>query len=778
MYRDSLSNFDMSRDSHKSLGSDEQVGRQSGHGLIQITILLLFFVLAISVILYLGYERFGLEKINFIAEMNEKLLSTEVNHVNSQFSFRMTGLGQLIPKVLDPIAAPAATEPPKKDATRTDPFAHDTRYLEQEILGIAILERSDPQTLKVVGRFQNDKLIHQERLPDNILGRVYDQHPLPLDKFFLSPTAQLINRSLHLTGNSKNEYLSILTLLVSGRQILKTDRNLVISVDFLPTFLQGEANSVHRSDRTSRVLVLTREGTILSAKGSSVTPGSAESPDSFDNTSVAKQADHQIPFPITPFLVDGRSPKRGIEIDISNQRHLISFQRTQFSEVFTVVDTSEQNPDLFLKVLSQSPVLYFFPALALVLTALIPVLIRRILKKCRRLRARMAEQETIAPEEGTPNKVKSEIRIGDIGKASRARSKELVKLGKQLISLTRASNGERTNRKELKSIHRIRHKQAGMEPRAVENLEWNRLYRQHTQNGGDFWGATEHDGAFTFFVGNVSSHETTPAISNGALRLCLCVLPRIIAADSPRPDKTLTELNELFFNAFDGKIGVSLCLSRLELETGSLVVSSCGNSNTARLRRKPISEHTDRTDNNPVEFNCLSIPRGKHLGMADESTYTISTHQLEPGDLVVCCTGDVFQSKVGGNVENAVTQMIRQVSGCGEKTLRQTKSEVMEKLDRNPTAYNMENDLTLLFLRWQTESTITHEVNLVPEVAPSPELNKLADEESAMAEQDHLIFDFPSIAEEPDQRQELIYDGMFFDNEGDNAARKKVAQKR
>jgi HAMP domain-containing protein len=105
-------------------------------------------------------------------------------------------------------------------------------------------------------------------------------------------------------------------------------------------------------------------------------------------------------------------------------------------------------------------------------------------------------------------------------------------------------------------------------------LEVSNCYIPATECSGDFLDGFVVGRKLYFAVADATGHGASAALVTGVAKSCLLTLRLMNEGEIPNPDTVLSSLNKVLFSACKGKLLMTMCLIRLDLDTGEIVHSN------------------------------------------------------------------------------------------------------------------------------------------------------------------------------------------------------------
>ncbi len=200
--------------------------------------------------------------------------------------------------------------------------------------------------------------------------------------------------------------------------------------------------------------------------------------------------------------------------------------------------------------------------------------------------------------------------------------------------------------------------------------------------GGDlFDGFFVDDRQLFFCIGDVSGHGIAAALFMART----IGLLRILAMNTPRPDKLLEILNERLCIGNDANIFVTLFCGFLDVESGRLLYSSgghCAPLLTAGGQTRP-----------------LAIPKGALIGAFPGLAYTSMEQQLSPGDMLFCYTDGVTEAQNATGDEFSESRCLDLLGRAGSRPLSAVLDTVRREVARFSGSDLLDDDCTMLAVR-------------------------------------------------------------------------------
>jgi sigma-B regulation protein RsbU (phosphoserine phosphatase) len=203
-----------------------------------------------------------------------------------------------------------------------------------------------------------------------------------------------------------------------------------------------------------------------------------------------------------------------------------------------------------------------------------------------------------------------------------------------------------------------------------------------SQVGGDLFDAFFVDEHTLFFcIGDVSGHGIAAALFMART----IGLLRMLAMNTPQPDKLLELLNDRLCIGNDANIFVTLFCGFLDLGSGSLRYSNAGHC-------APMLVAGERAA--PLE-----IPRGTLIGAFPARRYTSMDRELKPGELLFCYTDGITEAQNPAGEEFSEDRCLEVLGRTGASPL----PDLLEGLRRDVATFSssqiLDDDCTMLALR-------------------------------------------------------------------------------
>jgi sigma-B regulation protein RsbU (phosphoserine phosphatase) len=224
-------------------------------------------------------------------------------------------------------------------------------------------------------------------------------------------------------------------------------------------------------------------------------------------------------------------------------------------------------------------------------------------------------------------------------------------------------------------------------------LEVSNCYIPATECSGDFLDGFVVGRKLYFAVADATGHGASAALVTGVAKSCLLTLRLMNEGEIPNPDTVLSSLNKVLFSACKGKLLMTMCLIRLDLDTGEIVLSNAGHESPLCVRKADLEKGKAK----PEEF----FGRGERLGFAMDSQYTNETYSMAEGDSLLLYTDGVTEAKNGEGAEWGERQVKKSFSRALSETqsLNETKERLLKDLRTFVGTQPLHDDVTFTLLR-------------------------------------------------------------------------------
>jgi phosphoserine phosphatase RsbU/P len=169
------------------------------------------------------------------------------------------------------------------------------------------------------------------------------------------------------------------------------------------------------------------------------------------------------------------------------------------------------------------------------------------------------------------------------------------------------------------------------------DLDISSCYLPATECSGDFLDGFLVGRMLYFAVADATGHGASAALVTGVAKSCLLTLRIMNPGEAPTPDSVLTSLNRVIFEACQGKLLMTMCLVRLNLDTGELLVANAGHESPLCLRKEMVTSAKPK----PEEL----FSRGERLGFAADSVYASEPFMVSDGDSLLLYTDGISEAK-------------------------------------------------------------------------------------------------------------------------------------
>lgn len=226
-----------------------------------------------------------------------------------------------------------------------------------------------------------------------------------------------------------------------------------------------------------------------------------------------------------------------------------------------------------------------------------------------------------------------------------------------------------------------------------DELEVSNCYIPATECSGDFLDGFVVGRKLYFAVADATGHGASAALVTGVAKSCLLTLRLMNEGEVPSPDSVLTALNRVLYEACKGKLLMTMCLVRLDLDSGEVILSNAGHESPLCVRKEALVNGKGK----PEEF----FGRGERLGFAPDSVFTCETYAMSDGDSLLLYTDGMSEAKNAAGAEWGERQVKKSLSRALAET--QTLVEAKEQMLRDLRAFTAEHplhdDVTFSLLR-------------------------------------------------------------------------------
>jgi sigma-B regulation protein RsbU (phosphoserine phosphatase) len=215
------------------------------------------------------------------------------------------------------------------------------------------------------------------------------------------------------------------------------------------------------------------------------------------------------------------------------------------------------------------------------------------------------------------------------------------------------------------------------------DIEASGLMEPAAKVGGDLFDAFFVRERLLFFcIGDVSGH----GIASALFMARAIGLIRILAMNTPHPERLLKKLNDRLCEHNDTFLFVTLFCAFLDLDSGRMVYANGGHCPPLLDQGGVLRE--------------LPLPQGPLVGALASARFLSMTHQLAPGDTLYCYTDGVTEAQTPAGEEFGEARCLDLLGALGPGAdLQQTLRALRQAVAAFTGSEALEDDFTMLAVR-------------------------------------------------------------------------------
>lgn len=659
-------------------------------------VILFIMFMSLGVFFYFTYTTFSEDKKLFVMDLNMTLLKAATSEIKLELKSRLEVLQVLVPRVYNPTAmiATGATD-------SEDPFTGLPEGLKDEILGVTFIRRTPDKRFEISKQWRNSALFAKRAVGDDLLAKIAQKHPLPLDGFLESEGNEILNRSIAVSSQRGNVELSIVSFMVTGTFINDESKETIIVVDLLQDFLRKKL----QQSEIAEVFLVYKKGSLLSHPNASTTVTYSATP---------------YPHPIVPRLAIRQLPRESLELDIENEAYLCNVGETGFKDIYAVSQIRKSEAFLALRTLLEKSILIALVILGLALVFSI-VFASRLTSNIRKLKE-AAEQIGIGHLRVKLN-IRSNDEIQHVAESFQWMSNRL----KQLIAETAEKARLEDELETARLVQSTLLTPPDIDSDAVDILAH---YLPATECGGDFWDAYLNGNKLTVFIGDATGHGAPAAIVTAVAKSCFSTLLNIYQQTHLSPEQFMTILNRIIHESCKGKLLMTMCIIQIDLTTGELSMCNGGHESPLSVGGGK-SVRSSRDDSDKKSKAVVLFARGERLGYNPDADYETARYQLNVGDTVMLYTDGVSEARDGEGKEWGERNLKKAFTETGGQSLTKMKDSIVEALGQHTGDAQQEDDVTFVLVNFRRQLA-------APKAPPKREPPPTAVETEYKAEADEM----------------------------------------
>lgn len=620
-----------------------------------LSVLLIIVISALATFFGLVIHSFSEDKAMFILDFNVNVLKATTHELRQEINTRLEYVQSFLPRIY------ALSQRGDKS------FKGYGTTLPDEVLRFSFYKPTGSGKFVRFLQFENQPLLKRHRISKEVLSKLNQQHPLPLNGFYRNQQLTLLNRSMTLEGGHP---LPVLTVLIAGA-ILSENNRIVIAVDFLQDFL---IQKLKESD-LAEVFLVSKDGRLLSHG---------------DPATVVAYSSMRYSHPILD-KIDAGSVKTSVEVKINGQGYLCNVGEAGFGNLLVVSQIRKEEAFLALRML----LLKTFLLAGLVTFGSILVSI----SFTNRLTHNIEKVGAAAKRLGEGDlEVKLDIESNDeVKDVSRTFGWMVTQIKELLI----ATENKVRMEQELETARLMQSTILTPPTLASEHIEIASHYTPATECGGDVWDVRLWNNKATIFIGDATGHGAAAALVTTLVKSCFATIGTRQVGRYLPPEQILDVLNTIMYRSCRGHLLMTMALLELDLVTGDLVVANAGHESPFCLRVGLIPTG-DVTAGNPVD---VLFARGERLGFQPNYPFQAQKYRLTVGDTIVLYTDGVTEAESPKRKEFGERALKRLLKRCTHRSVWDIKAEIESALQGHMAGARPNDDITFMVFKWKKSLT-------------------------------------------------------------------------
>jgi len=658
-----------------------------------IGVLLFIMVGGLAAFFYFSNRTLLEDKKLFVMDLNLANLRAATAEVKLAIRVRLEDLQILVPRVY----RPASTE-------NFDPFIGLPPNLSDEILGITFYrqvrederEKYPNQKFLQIRQFKNTELLGKKQYPEGLLAQLSQEHPLPLEAYFLTQGLDLLNRSMR----NGSQPVDVFTAMLPGSFAYADLKDLIVAVDFVQEFVRKKLHSMELAE----TFLLTKTGSIFSH------------PDVNLTIDYAKKA---YPHPIVGRLADRTFPREGVELNFREEPHLMNVSETGFTDIFSVSQMKKEQAFIAMKVILRRSMMLtlFILAIASAVTIIFAAHLTKNIRKLKEGAEQMGKGNLL-----TRVDIKSNDEIHELGESFNLMAARIQKYFTESVEKTRMEE-------ELKTAQLVQSTILMTNKIDTDSVELVPHYVPATEVGGDFWDAYLSGNVLTVIIGDATGHGAPAAIVTAVAKSCVATLHQVYE-EKLSAEQFLDTLNLVIYNSCRGKLLMTMCIVQLNLENGQLTICNAGHESPFWLK-----SDASRFSSGTTRLNSeVLFARGERLGFMPEARYEAVKYQLGLQDTLLFYSDGISEA-VNLRGEEWGERSLREAfeSLGGGASAAQVKDTIVSALGKFTSGTDQKDDITCIILNWKKRASQASVLKATTLSTAKERLSGVSEEEAAKA---------------------------------------------
>jgi serine phosphatase RsbU (regulator of sigma subunit) len=488
-------------------------------------------------------------------------------------------------------------------------FAGFHSPVDEEVFRVIFLKKLPSGSFEKFAAYVNDDLVKKKGFNPDFFQRLDLAHPMDLSGVLNDKSVSLSNFSGSVNSAKGSSAFYGISMMVPARAADKEESSWLARVDLDQSFL---VRTLAGSD-VSDIFLINRNGELLSHSDAALLLNKGV----FDHPLVEK-------------LQGVTQQSESLDIKVGDEEYMASIREAGFPGLYLVsqIPSSEvfrSMRQLFrTTAVSASLILYLAFIGSLFFANRLTADMKRLAFAAKKIGQGNFDIELKPTKEDVVDEV-SQLSVG-----FETMAQEIQNLIAETAEKSRMEN-------ELKTVSLLQSTVLSAPDIKSPDLDMSSCYLPATECSGDFLDGFLVGRMLYMAVADATGHGASAALVTGVAKSCLLTLRIMNPGEAPTPDGVLTSLNRVIFQACQGNLLMTMCLVRLDLDTGELLVANAGHESPLCLRKESLASPKAK----PEEF----FSRGERLGFAADSTYTCETFSMSDGDSLLLYTDGITEAK-------------------------------------------------------------------------------------------------------------------------------------